>query len=290
MSRVEEKLRDAEVQTWRDRDKQAILPAIDWRDQVEKAIINCKNFIFFISPESIESPQCQWELAVALQYHKRLIPVVCLNQRMRPKQVRSRNMHEALARLNWIDFQDFNEGVYILISTLTVETFPVRNTVHHFLWVMHPNGSFKYQLFRNKYVIGRAPYWKIKKESLSEPKDQQAKKYRELFIELAQTESPIIIDSDNYLSRRHATIFKRGNQFLIADGDCDIKESGLDCKSSSNGVVIERHKLRPEEEIFLTNNTRIKLSCNTYLCYKCQDAQIEASQDINENDTLIGDQ
>lgn len=100
----------------------------DWWSEIREAIEATDTFVFVISAESLGSPICQFEIAHAIDYNKRLIPVLRhliseqemldilakreLDQNMqttlagRDLQRLARENWQAISRHNWISFDD----------------------------------------------------------------------------------------------------------------------------------------------------------------------------------------
>ncbi len=76
------------------------------------AIDAADTFAFIISPDSIASEICQLELAHAVQYHKRLVPIVRV-------EVEAQGIPQALAALNWIFFREHDEFDQAILSLIT---------------------------------------------------------------------------------------------------------------------------------------------------------------------------
>ncbi len=66
---------------------------------IEVGIENADNFFFFISPLSITSDYCQKELAHALKYNKRIVPLLIAPT---PES----DIPKALRELQYVDFTD----------------------------------------------------------------------------------------------------------------------------------------------------------------------------------------
>jgi TIR domain len=94
---LSEELRQRGKQIWLDRSN--IEPAADWRTRITKGIEQANAFIFVISPDSANSRECAKELEVAVDGHKRIIPVI-----FRP--VPENSLPAALTTPNWISFED----------------------------------------------------------------------------------------------------------------------------------------------------------------------------------------
>jgi energy-coupling factor transporter ATP-binding protein EcfA2 len=86
----------------------------NWRESIREGMSLASNFILIISPDSIESEVCRYELEYAVACTKRIIPVLY-------HEVDFQEVHPAIAKLNWIfirDGDDFNVGFEQFISVL----------------------------------------------------------------------------------------------------------------------------------------------------------------------------
>lgn len=72
-------------------------------------------FLFVLSPDSICSEVCSWEVDHAVKNGKRVIPVVC-------RDVDYREVRKELASLNWIFFRadgdDFDAAMKLLVKNI----------------------------------------------------------------------------------------------------------------------------------------------------------------------------
>ena len=59
---------------WLDLDD--IPSATDWQQRIQEAIARSHQVIYVISPSAMASPYCQFELALARDYGKRIIPLM----------------------------------------------------------------------------------------------------------------------------------------------------------------------------------------------------------------------
>jgi len=84
-------------------DTKDLPPAEVWRQELEDAIIDADNFIFVVSPDSIDSKVCNIELQFALRHNKRIIPL--LYRRLRGRQ----NLPDSLAERQWLEIDRIAE-------------------------------------------------------------------------------------------------------------------------------------------------------------------------------------
>lgn len=57
-------------------DTKDILPAERWRDRLRRLILTSHAIIFFLSPNSVVSEECTWEIDQARAHNKKIVPVV----------------------------------------------------------------------------------------------------------------------------------------------------------------------------------------------------------------------
>lgn len=98
-------------------DSEAIPLTAEWRKEIYAGIRSSHAFAFVISPDSVASEVCQWELEHANTHNKRLVPIVRRN-------VQSTAVPESLESLNWIFFRDdndFDKAVDDLVEALDTD-------------------------------------------------------------------------------------------------------------------------------------------------------------------------
>lgn len=123
----------------------------DWWSEINSNIESADTFVFVISPDSLASPICHFELDHAVQYNKRLVPIVrvmtdekamiealskrSLDENMkktlgdRDLLVVARTNWQAIARHNWLFFQDdagFDANFQKLILAIDTDLSHVR--------------------------------------------------------------------------------------------------------------------------------------------------------------------
>lgn len=87
-----------------------------WWDEVRRGIIEANAFVFVISPDSLRSQVCHWELAFARQHNKRIIPFLIDDQVVTPSLAnelqeltwRNPEGEQVKAAENWASLQSIN--------------------------------------------------------------------------------------------------------------------------------------------------------------------------------------
>src|SRR5215831_4969591 len=80
-------------------DQKDILPSEPWRDRLAGLIIHSDAVVFVISPDSIVSDVCTWEVDFASKLAKRVVPIVW-------RRVANDQIPFGLSRLNYIFFDN----------------------------------------------------------------------------------------------------------------------------------------------------------------------------------------
>ena len=105
-------------------DQESIPSGTDYQQEIELGIESSDNFLFIISPQSVKSPYCAEEVAYAQKLNKRIVTVL-------HKKVSSQELHPALAKIQWIDFNQHDSDLYAnfgeLIRTLDTDREHVKN-------------------------------------------------------------------------------------------------------------------------------------------------------------------
>ena len=118
--KLNENLQELGKTTWFDQESIAV--GEDFQKEIEKGIENCDNFVFIISPRSINSHYCVDEVEHAFRLNKRFITIL-------HQPVEKKDLHPALARVQWIDFRrgDFYHYFNELVRVLDTDREHVRN-------------------------------------------------------------------------------------------------------------------------------------------------------------------
>ncbi|TVP60856.1 MAG: TIR domain-containing protein, partial [Nodularia sp. (in: Bacteria)] len=122
---LNEKLAAAGLKVWFDQND--IPLAVDYQKQIDDGIEKAHNFLFIISPHSVNSPYCLKEIEQAIKLNKRIIPLLHVEeisqelwQQRNPDKTIDNwqeykqeglhsiypNMHPEISKINWIYFRD----------------------------------------------------------------------------------------------------------------------------------------------------------------------------------------
>ncbi|HEY9606254.1 MAG TPA: TIR domain-containing protein [Allocoleopsis sp.] len=110
-------------------DQESIASGSDFQQEIYRGIKACDNFLFILSPRSVNSPYCKDEVEYAASLNKRFVTVL-------HREINSSDLHPELAKVQWIDFnqneRDFNANFNQLVRTLDTD----REHVHsHSQWL-----------------------------------------------------------------------------------------------------------------------------------------------------------
>ncbi|NEO97390.1 MAG: TIR domain-containing protein [Symploca sp. SIO2E9] len=110
-------------------DQESIASGTDFQQEIYRGIKACDNFLFILSPRSVNSPYCASEVEYAASLNKRFMTVL-------HREVNTASLHPELAKVQWIDFnhhqRDFNANFNKLLITIDTD----REHVHrHTKWL-----------------------------------------------------------------------------------------------------------------------------------------------------------
>ena len=110
-------------------DQESIPPGSDFQQEIYRGIEGSDNFLFIISPRSVNSPYCADEVEYAQKLNKRFVTVLY-------REISTKELHPALASVQWLDFRryggDFNVNFSELIRTLDTDREHIHN---HTKWL-----------------------------------------------------------------------------------------------------------------------------------------------------------
>ncbi|MBD2567350.1 TIR domain-containing protein [Anabaena lutea] len=111
-------------------DQESVASGTDFAQEINKGIESANNFLFIISPDSINSPDCKAEVEYAMSLHKRIVTVLY-------RQINTGELFPELAKVQWIDFcqhsADFLTKFGELTRTLDADPDYVRSHTRLFL-------------------------------------------------------------------------------------------------------------------------------------------------------------
>jgi hypothetical protein len=110
--RIAEVLRERHFGVFKDTDD--ILPTEEWKTRLEQLIAEADTIVFLLSPNSVASEVCAWEVEYATSLNKRIAPIVI-------DEVDTAKIPPLLARLNFIfctERDRFEDAVDSLVSAL----------------------------------------------------------------------------------------------------------------------------------------------------------------------------
>ena len=178
--KLNDKLQEQGKTTWFD--QESIASASDFGEEINRGIKACDNFLFILSPRSVNSPYCKQEVEYAASLNKRFVT-------LRHRQVDTSKLHPELAKIQWIDFNgndlDFNANFNQLVRTLDTDREHLRN---HTKWSQRAleweekNKSNDLLLRGNEFVI--AQNWL--EETEQQNKKPSATVFQKDFIQASQ--------------------------------------------------------------------------------------------------------
>ena len=105
-------------------DQESIASGADFAREIEQGIQSSNNFLFILSPQSVNSPYCAMEVEYAAKLNKRFVTLL-------HRSVNSADLHPELAKVQWIDFNqnegDFNANFNQLVRTLDTDREHLQN-------------------------------------------------------------------------------------------------------------------------------------------------------------------
>ena len=105
------RLREAGFNIWYD---EGISPGATWRDEVALALTQCSLFLYFVTPRSVASPNCQQELNFSLSRERKMLCVHIEDTQLPPGMELSLSDKQAIMR------HQYDENVFVekLIGSL----------------------------------------------------------------------------------------------------------------------------------------------------------------------------
>ncbi|MGP1371939.1 MAG: TIR domain-containing protein [Almyronema sp.] len=97
-------------------DQNDIPLAVDYQDKIDEGIDKAHNFLFILSPHSVNSPYCAKEVSLALKRHKRIIPIVHVEQ---ISKATWQQRHPGGSELAWVNYQA--NGLHSIFANMPPE-------------------------------------------------------------------------------------------------------------------------------------------------------------------------
>ncbi|MEL7501852.1 MAG: TIR domain-containing protein [Cyanobacteria bacterium J06554_6] len=174
--RLRDCLSESGLEVWFDFDDIPI--GVDYQNQIDDGIERSNNFLFIISPHSVNSAYCTKEIELALKYHKRIIPLLHVEeisfdtwQQRHPdktaddwdsEQEQSRhssfpNLHPEIGKINWVYFRDgvdsFEVGLRGLLATIERQ----QSYVYQHTQLLIQALAWQRQQRQSAYLLTQAP-------------------------------------------------------------------------------------------------------------------------------------
>jgi WD40 repeat protein len=164
-------------------DQESIASGEDFQQEIYRGIESSDNFLFIISPKSVNSPYCSGEVEYAQNLNKRIVTI--LHQKVAVK-----NLHPALASVQRLDFSqhggDFLTNFAQLVRTLNTDRDHVHN---HSKWLQRSKEWENSQknadllLRGSEFVLAQTWLKKIEQQNKQPPATELQKE----FIQASQT-------------------------------------------------------------------------------------------------------
>jgi len=141
-------------------DQESIASGADFQQEIYRGIESADNFLFILSPRSVNSPYCKDEVEYAAKLNKRFVTML-------HRQVNPASLHPELAKVQWIDFnqneKDFNANFSQLVRTLDTDREYLKN---HTKW-LHKALEWE-EKDKNPDLLLRASGYKVAQDWLQE--------------------------------------------------------------------------------------------------------------------------
>ena len=98
-------------------DWEGIQASEPWREEISKGVRNAKRMVYILSPDTVASPYCDWEVDQAFELQKKLIPILC-------RDVDISTVRDDVSALQFISFcgeDDFPTALAKLEGAITAD-------------------------------------------------------------------------------------------------------------------------------------------------------------------------
>lgn len=164
-------------------DQESIASGENYQQEIHCGIETSDNFLFIISPKSVNSPHCSGEVKYAQSLNKRIVTILS-------QKVVIQDLHPALAKVQWIDFSQ-NEGDFLTNFTQLVRTLDTdKDHIHnHTKWLQRAKEWENSQknadllLRGSEFILAQTWLKKIEQQNKQPP----ASELQQEFIQASQT-------------------------------------------------------------------------------------------------------
>ncbi|MBV6623089.1 MAG: TIR domain-containing protein [Rivularia sp. (in: Bacteria)] len=180
-------------------DQESIASGSDFQEEIYRGIKASDNFLFILSPRSVNSPYCNSEVEYAAKLSKRFVTVLY-------RKVNTSDLHPELAKVQWIDFnanqKDFNANFNQLLRTLETDREYLRS---HSKWLQR---ALEWeQKNRNDDLLLRGSNLIVAQNWLEETEEKKKKPApTDLHYEFIETSNHAIKAAEEEEKRRQAIV------------------------------------------------------------------------------------
>ncbi|NEP62694.1 MAG: TIR domain-containing protein, partial [Symploca sp. SIO2G7] len=176
-------------------DQNDIPLGVDFQEQINDGIEKSHNFIFIISPHAVNSPYCAKEIALALKYNKRIIPILQVEEisystwkarnpgagpdhwqtyKAKGKHSSFPNIHPGISKINWIYARDGIDDLTAAVSGLVELFYRHEDYVHQHTELLLSALTWERHQSQTSYLLMgeerlRAQNWLLTKFTAEQP-------------------------------------------------------------------------------------------------------------------------
>ncbi|MGB3491355.1 MAG: TIR domain-containing protein [Elainellaceae cyanobacterium] len=229
--KLTDRLMEAGLDVWFDFDD--IPLGVDYQNQIDDGIEKSHDFLFLISPHSVNSPYCRLEVELAIKRQKRIIPLMHVEEISRDtwqernpngtdeewetytqagKHSSFTNLHPALGKINWVFFR---EGV---------DDFEASLAGLHSIFERHRS-----YVKEHTYLLGRSLHWQSNyRQTRNLLSGQERLKAEEWLRVRFRDEQPPCLPTDlhsEYITESTKNANNLMTQVFLASADADASLS-----------------------------------------------------------------
>lgn len=227
------RLSDRGYRVWLDLDD--IPFAVDYQVHIDKSIEQAHNLLFVLSPHAVNSPYCKAEIEQGLRFHKRIIPILHVEQttydtwkQRHPQgteadwatyQAQGRhsgiqNLHPGVAKLNWINFREGLDDPDLALDQLVNTLEDHRDYVATHTELLVSALAWDYNQRQPRYLLSG------RRRETAEAWLRQAIAEKPPFAQPTDLHCDYITESTKYADDQLTQVY-----LCYADEDSDLKEA-----------------------------------------------------------------